>query len=160
MPKKIHPDYNQNENSFYKMVELNLIRDTLLDDQRREDYNKSLIYSKEHTISNNHNEHKKRSIYSLIRELFIYRCRLCDTELNSTWQGYCLFHYLEVTGQLNNPDHTFTYHGHTFRWKDPEPQPRHNKVSNNNGSRLILFSYLIVILTVIILIMVYLNELL
>jgi hypothetical protein len=53
-------------------------------------------------------------------------------ELRSTWQGYCLYHYLEVTDQLNNPDFIFEYAGYKYQWADP---PEHLKKPHQNRTK-------------------------
>lgn len=162
LAKKRHPDYNKSQNSFYEMVELNLIRDTLLNQDKRNQYDRSL----EHNIGGiAHTQHKpdpkknRATVYSMVRELFIYRCRICQVELSSTWQGYCLYHFLEVTGQLEDPNHTFHYRGQSYRWAPPqEDKPR--STVNNSTSKLTIITYTLTIILVIIAIIVFANQLL
>lgn len=155
--KKTHPDYNKKNTAFYEMVELNLIRDTLLNPERRKKYDIALQAGKAGTTIEKPSTKQGSRLYSLytaMKDLFIYRCRICGLEMSSTWQGYCLYHFLEVSGQLNNPDHTFHYHGYTFHWTPPEQEKRqntHRKAPKPSKAEL-LFFFLSIATTILILI--------
>jgi curved DNA-binding protein CbpA len=127
LAKKKHPDYNKTDGAFWEMVELNLIRDTLLNPEKRAVYDISL--TKEDalpTTATPHQTSKKTSRFhkmahavSAVQSFFTFRCQICSVELRSTWRGYCLYHYLEVSGQLDNPNFVFEYAGYTYQWADP-----------------------------------------
>lgn len=134
--KVTHPDYNKKDSAFWEMVELNIIRDTLLHPEKRKKYDLSLRlgYTEEAVpVKNTHrkNSRHNQTFYKSVRSFFIYHCKICGIELSSTWQGYCLLHYLESTGQLNNEDFIFEYGGQRYRWADP---PDHLKKSNTPSS--------------------------
>ncbi len=124
MAKQKHPDHNKDDNAFWDMVELNIIRDTLLNENRRRQYDASL---KNATIEDytpvrpetTSQTPKKRNLYKSVKSFFTYHCRVCGLEMSSTWQGYCLLHYLETTGQIDNPDFEFEYAGQWYKWADP-----------------------------------------
>lgn len=126
--KQIHPDYNHKNSAFYEMVELNLIRDTLLNPEKRRQYD-TQAYQQD-PVHLGEDLPAQQNLVQHVRDFFTYRCRTCGQKMSSTWQGYCLFHFLEVSGQLANPDQTFIYHGVTYTWHAPNTsedkhQPHH-----------------------------------
>jgi curved DNA-binding protein CbpA len=130
LAKKTHPDYNKQDSAFWDMVELNMIRDTLLNPTKRAKYDLMLQSGKgveefqtpsAHTSPESKKEH--HTVAKTVKNFFTYHCKVCGIEMKSTWKGYCLHHYLEATGQLNNPENTFEYGGYKYKWVDPsEPE--------------------------------------
>jgi curved DNA-binding protein CbpA len=126
--KQIHPDYNHKDSAFYEMVELNLIRDTLLNPEKRRQYDAQTNH--QNPVHLAQDPPARKNLVQHVRDFFSYRCRTCGLKMSSTWQGYCLYHFLEVSGQLDNPDQTFIYQGITYTWQAPntsedKPQPYH-----------------------------------
>jgi hypothetical protein len=126
LAKSTHPDYNRKDNAFWDMVELNLIRDTLLTPSKRAKYDIALQSGQpfEDTPSAQQQTQppektKSSGVIHKVRSLFIYHCIKCGVEMRSTWKGYCMLHYLEATGQLDSEDHIFTYGGVSYQWVDP-----------------------------------------
>lgn len=122
LAKKKHPDHNKKESAFWEMVELNVIRDTLLNEEKRRKYDESLAKSHDYHPSHSHtapSKKEKHGIYHTVKSFFTYKCATCGIKLSSTWKGYCLLHYLESTGQIDNPDFIFEYNGQRYKWADP-----------------------------------------
>lgn len=160
--KKTHPDYNKKNTAFYEMVELNLIHDTLLNPTKRAEYDQALhqgIAGTTIEYSAKKPAAHMRSIFKVMRELFTYRCRICGIEMSSTWQGYCLYHFLEVSGQLNSPDHTFQYQGYTFRWAPPvDETPNRDKTKHSLlPTKFELILFLLTILVVVVILFIYIR---
>ncbi len=153
LAKQKHPDHNNKDTAFWDMVELNLIRDTLLDSDKRREYDKSLAHSQnkeflppQETVPSQKNK-KASSLYNSVRSLFVFRCRKCGIEMSSTWQGYCLLHYLEASEQLNNPENTFEYAGHVYHWQQPEEeQHTHTQAIRIKPIHIISYSTLILVI--------------
>ncbi|MDQ3239131.1 MAG: DnaJ domain-containing protein [bacterium] len=116
LAKATHPDYNKNENAFWEMVELNMVRDSLLNPSKRTEYDLMLQSGKSHTTHHNQPTPTK----SKARSIFTHYCKVCKMEMRSTWKGYCLQHYLEKTNQADHPDNIFEYAGYTYQWVDPD----------------------------------------
>lgn len=123
LAKQKHPDHNKKESAFWEMVELNVIKDTLLNEEKRREYDKSLQTGQVNyhypTPQPSYRHGKRHQVYKTVKSFFSYRCRVCGLEMKSTWQGYCLLHYLEATDQIDNPDFIFQYNGQTYKWADP-----------------------------------------
>ncbi|MDQ3098512.1 MAG: DnaJ domain-containing protein [bacterium] len=124
LAKQKHPDHNSKESAFWEMVELNVIRDTLLHDAKRLEYNQSLKDGTATGLNTSQSpfpsKGKKRHIlYKSVKSFFTYRCKTCGLEMSSTWRGYCLKHYLEITGQIDNPDFIFEYGEQKYQWAEP-----------------------------------------
>jgi curved DNA-binding protein CbpA len=122
-----HPDHNKKDNAFWEMVELNIIRDTLLTPERRKAYNESLHTGKSEDYYPTHSttgakQATKSSLYKKVKSLFVYHCIVCGQEMSSTWKGYCLYHYLEATDQLYNEGFVFEYGNQKYRWADAPPE--------------------------------------
>jgi len=119
MAKVTHPDHNKNDGAFWEMVELNIIKDTLLSHEKRKHYDQSVKNGNLKDLYQAPPGQKNSTIFKSVKNIFIYHCKVCSREMNSTWKGYCLYHYLEATSQLNNDDFIFTYAGQHYRWADP-----------------------------------------
>jgi curved DNA-binding protein CbpA len=131
LAKQKHPDHNKKESAFWDMVELNIVRDTLLNPAKRIEYDRSLQNGAtgEYTPTHATPEpaRKRGAIYRSVKSLFTYHCRVCGIEMSSTWRGYCLLHYLEASGQIDNPEFIFEYGGQKYKWADP---PSHIRAKN------------------------------
>jgi len=140
LAKITHPDYNSKDNAFWEMVELNIIRDTLLDSKRRHEYDQSLLWGTSDSYYPTQSTTQKKvqqkiNIYKTVKELFTYKCQKCGIELKSTWRGYCLYHYLESTSQLYNHDFVFEYGKQLYRWADPPPEIIDEHKSNKTAAQ-------------------------
>lgn len=153
--KQIHPDYNHKNSAFYEMVELNLIRDTLLNPQKRQMYDTQIHPQNQPHVPASEDLDKKSSLYQNVRDFFTYRCRTCGQKMSSTWQGYCLFHFLEVSGQLANPDQTFIYHGVTYTWQTPNTSEYKHQTHYNSPVYLSLYMILCLVVIALIIYNIY-----
>jgi curved DNA-binding protein CbpA len=167
LAKTTHPDYNKQDSAFWDMVELNIIRDTLLNPTRRAAYNLQISQPDHNRTQSTSEYSKKPNIYHSVKSFFTYRCQICGIELKSTWRGYCLHHYLEVTNQLHNPDFIFEYAGQKYQWADPpedllktnENSNKQHHVHNKLELRdIVIFTTFII--SLLILIIIYLINLL
>lgn len=151
MAKLKHPDVNQKDSAFWDMVELNIIRDTLLNPEKRTIYDRSLNGDNHETTSIYHHTRdtqQNTNVFHKIKQFFTYRCKVCGIEMHSTWNGYCLHHYLEQTDQMDNPDGIFEYAGIKYKWKSDEKEYNSRAGSNQTRSgnyRLIITTYIVVI---------------
>ncbi len=162
LAKSKHPDYNEADTAFWDMVELNIIRDTLLNPAKRAEYDRSLTAGISHPQTTE--AAPSPTVFHKVKQFFTYHCKVCGHEMSSTWQGFCLYHYLEYTNQLHNENFIFEYGGQRYKWVDPPPEI-HNKTRETpstqapiilNKSHIIL--YIGLILTIVLMIIIALRK--